>query len=83
MLKQYAASMLLVALLTLVGALSLYVAPTSDTVIQVIAGTLALGAYVAGLSDLQRHGISGRIFGLVRRWALLAYLAIVLITSYI
>jgi hypothetical protein len=83
MLKQYAASMAFVGLLTLVQASSLYVALTWGALACLLAGVAALAAYIAGLADLRRHGVSGGFFTLVRRWVFFGYLAALLITSYL
>ena len=82
MLKQYAASVAFVGLVTLVQGLSLHLAFSWDVLICTLAGIAALGMYAAGFADLARHGASGRVFTLVRRWMFFVYIAILLITTY-
>jgi hypothetical protein len=83
LLKRYAASMVFVVLITLVQASSLYVAFTWGVLLCALAGVTALGVYIAGLSDLRRHGVNGRLFTVARRWVLIIYLIILATTSYI
>jgi hypothetical protein len=83
LMKRYAASMLLVVLLTLAQALTLSAAFTWGALARMLVGPSALGAYAAGLADLRRRGASGATFVFASRWVFFIYLAALLLTSYL